>query len=884
MTIRRLLARVLAVARKRAHDHELENEIAAHLEMAERDARESGMTAGEARRAARQRFGGIEQMKEEHRDRRGVAWLENLARDFLHGLNLLLRDPGYTAMVTGVLALGIGANVAMFSLVDALLLKPLPFADPDRIVRIWESPRPGATNSSSTLDFLDWKRMSQSLEAIAAESPVSVALTGTGDPVRLTGKAVTADYFRIFPAAAAIGRTFAPGEDEPGAAPVVVLSHSTWRTHFDSDPGILNRKAMLDGEPYRIAGVTPVDFAGGDEVQFWKPLIFTAGMRTRDFHWLSVHGRIRKGATLVEAQEELRAIHASLQSLSPAWKRDWKIVMEPLEQVLVGDGQRRSMLVSFGAVVLVLLIACANVANLVLAKGAARRNEIAIRMALGASAGRLIAQSLAESLGLVLLGGLAGLSTGWVVIRAAVPYLPASMGYQSAPAFDGRVFAFAAAVALGVSVLIGMLPFLQTLFAKSGRTGALSGKQGLGVRGASGANLGVRRAIVITEVALSLMLISGALLLFRTLFNLEGLETGIRIENVVTASIDLPPQSYPAPARAAAFYESLMERVRAIPDVEAAGLSTFLPLRWIGNGEGLLAPGLASAINVRFKRVDPGYFSTMGIPLRGGRGFTDRDHAAAPGVVVINDALAAHLGEAAGWTNVLGQSARLTTPRYTDRKGDLREVEIVGVIRSERTAGPGRPDPLVVYVPLAQAPSPGVELLVRARPGAATVLPAVRAALRQVDPLLPLGKTMTMEEVRDTNLSGVRRPAWLIGVFAGVAALLASVGLFGVLSQVVFLRRREIGIRMALGARPRQVVSGVLRSAMAMVAYGLGLGLAGAAALSSVMKNLIFGVSALDPAGLAAACGAMAFIGLAAGSLPALRAARVDPVTTLREE
>jgi putative ABC transport system permease protein len=403
-------------------------------------------------------------------------------------------------------------------------------------------------------------------------------------------------------------------------------------------------------------------------------------------------------------------------------------------------------------------------------------------------------------------------------------------------------------------------------------------------RGASGAHAGLRRAIVIGEVALSLVLVCGAVLLFRSLLNLQQLETGVRIENIITFSTDLPLQSYPTPESAARFYEAVARRLEAAPGAEGAGLASHLPLRWIGAGEGLRVAGVDEPVNVRLKRVDPGYFSALDIPLLAGRGITDGDRVGSPGVVVINEALAARLADVAGLTDPIGRQGRLSSPNYMGKGGMMMDVEIAGVIRSERANGPGRPDPPVAYVALAQVPQLDVKLFVRTLAEPAAVMPAIREAIHEVDPNLPLGDIATMQQVRDGTLSDFSRPAWVIGAFGAVAALLAALGLYGVLTHAVTQQRREIGIRMALGARSQDVLSHVLRNALRLVFVGLALGLAGAFAVTRVIQSLLFEVSPLDPAALAFACVAMLAIGLFAGLLPASRAARVEPMRVLRDE
>jgi len=879
MSVRRALERLLALVRRRRLDRELENEILAHLELAERDAMARGLSPEEARRAARLRFGGIERMKEEHRDERSFRRIETLLRDLRYGLASLGRTPGFTAVVVSVLALGIGANVAMFSVVDAVLLKPLPFPQPDLIVRVWEAPQPGAVNATSAPDFVDWKRLANNVfDALSAEQSVSMALTDKDGATRLSGKAVTADYFRVFSAKAQLGRTFTPEEDQPGAAPLIVLSHAAWQSDFGGDPDILNRRPILDGVPHQVIGVLPPGAFDRDETRFWKPLVFTPDQQVRDLRWLTLYGRLRAGVTAARAGEHMQAINAALMAAHSIEDRNGTIVVAPLAPLLVGADLQRSIYVAFGAVALVLLIACANTVNLLLAKAASRGRELAVRAALGASRGCLIAQLLTESVVLCLLGGGAGVALAGLLIRAARPMLAESLPFTADVNLDLRVLAFAGVVALGVALLAGTFPALRATF--SGVAESLNRS----VRGSSGAHARLRRAIIIGEVALSLVLVCGALLLFRSLLKLQQLDTGIRVEKVLTMSVDLPAGAYPTPQKAALFYREAAQRLQAAPGVSEVGFSTVLPLRWISNGEGMFVPGIPEMVHVRFKRVDPGYFDALGIPVLAGRGIAGQDREGTPRVAVINQALAARLEQVARIKNPVGKAVRVSTPGYREMMEFIPEVEIVGVIRSERVSGPGDPDPPVVYVPLAQVPSPGVKLVIRTGAEMAAVMPAIREAVREIDPNLPLGDVATMEQVRDGTLSGASRPAGLIGTFAAIAVLLAAIGLYGVLSHTVTLQRREIGIRMALGAGATDVFSQVLRNALSMVTAGLVLGLLGTFALTRVMKNLLFEVSPLDPVALSIACVAIALIGLLAGFLPARRAATLDPVETLREE
>lgn len=878
MTLRRAAHHVLALLRRRRLEKELESEIEAHLELAERDALARGLSAEEARWEARRRFGGVEQVKEIHRERRSFVWLDALMRDLRYGVAALAHSPGFTASVVGVLALGIGANVAMFSVVDAVMLKPLPFAEPDRIVRVWEAPRPGVTNATSAASFLEWKRLATDFEALSAENSLSVALQNGGEPVRLNGKAVTAEYFRVFGTQARLGRTFSAEEDQGAGARVLVLSHAAWQNDFGADPEILSRRPVLDGEPYQVIGVLAPGAFDRDETKFWKPLAFTPAERASKSHWLMVYGRLREGVALTQVNERMQAVYAATMEKASEEDRQGAIVVERLGRLLVGDNLQRSISVAFGAVALVLLIACANVANLLLAKGATRSKELAVRSALGASRGRLVAQLLTETLVLCLLGGAAGVVLAGALLRVATPVLKEALPFTAAVALDLRALGFAGTVALVVALLTGTFPAVQTSF------GSLAESLNRAARGSSGSHALVRRAIVIGEVGLSLVLVCGALLLLKSLLKLQQIETGIQVEHVITTSVDLPKSSYPTPERAAQFCEAVRERLEAVPGIRRVGLTSHMPLQWIGNGEALQEPGERKLVRVRMKRVDPGYFQTLGIPLLAGRGVTSRDTASAPRVIVINEALAARLKDVGRVQEAVGRRVRVSMPPFGEPKEFLPEVEIAGVIRSERAGPPGMPDPAVVYVPMAQAPVSHVKLIVLAQADAAAVVTGLREAVRAVDPKLPLGELATLEQVRARSLSGASRPAWLIGVFAGIAALLAGIGLYGVIAHTVSQRRKEIGIRMALGARSHDVLSQVLRNAVSLVCIGLGLGLLGALALTRVMKSLLYEVSPLDPLALAAGCLAMVLVGLLAGWIPAYRAAGVDPVTTLRDE
>ncbi|HUD99157.1 MAG TPA: FtsX-like permease family protein, partial [Bryobacteraceae bacterium] len=517
-------------------------------------------------------------------------------------------------------------------------------------------------------------------------------------------------------------------------------------------------------------------------------------------------------------------------------------------------------------------------ANLMLAKGAARQKEMALRAALGASRGRLIGQLLTESLVLCLLGGVAGVAVAYLLVHAAAPLVAESLPFTADLSLDLRVFGFAAAATMAVLILAGLLPSLQTSFGK------LSNSLNQAARGSSGSGAVVRRTIVIGEVAASVVLICGAALLFKSLAKLQQVDAGVRIDHVITMSADLPSTAYPAPESAARFYEAVVRRLRAVPGVDQTSVSLDLPLQGVRWGEWISLAGVKEALLVRVKMVDPWYFATLQIPVESGRGIEDRDRAGAPPVMVINQEAARHLSSGFDMANPVGRAAGIHLPGYGPIPESLVNVQIVGVIRNERTGGLHAPVEPVAYVPLAQVPRQDISLVVRTRNEPLAAMSGIREAVRQVDPNLPLGDVRTMEQVKERSILWVKQPTWVVGAFAGIAALLAALGLYGVLAHAVTQQRHEIGIRMALGARSSDVLSHILRSAFSMLIVGLAGGLAGACALTRVLKSLLFQVSALDPVALAVACVLMTLVGLLAAWIPASRAARVDPMTVLRDE
>ena len=881
--MRRLLARVMALFGANRLERDLDDEVRAHLELAEHDARLRGLDPAEARSEALRRFGGIDQMKEVHRDDRSVRWLENFVKDVRYGLAGLRREPGFALVAVSVLALGIGANTAMFSIVDGTLLKPLPFPDPERIVRIMEAPTAVSRNSTTTATFEALKKYTRSFAAMSAESLSTATVMVNGEPTRLNGRYVSADHFAVFGLQPSIGRVFAAEEDQEGAPAVVILSHAAWRTYFGGDGAILNREIILDNEPHRVIGVLPPGAFDRhrarpleEPASFWRLNAFTAEERAASSHWLNPVARLKPGVSLEQAHADLLAVRAQIADTIPAWKKDWSVAIEPFDRQLVGESLRQSIWIALGAVALVLLIACANLTNLLLSRGAARRKEIAVRVALGASRGRLVTQMLTETLLLGVLGGMAGVGLAAVLLRAAVPLLPLDLPFTADISLNLRVLAFASTIALLVSAFVGVLPAMRLSSAPA--ADALNSV----TRGSSGQHDRLRRAIVAAEVAISLVLICGSVLLFKSLLRLQSVDIGARVENVLTMSIDLPWSRYPDGHHWAAFYPLLIERVRAIPGIESATISGDVPLEGTG-GENLRLPGRDERLLVRFKRADDAYFSTMGIPVRTGRGFTPQDRVGTPYVTVVNEALAAQLRDTLGIREPVGAAVDLPALGFgRDRRATMT---IVGVIANERVRSDLRqPDEPIAYVPIAQAPRMQIKLAVRTHGEAMAVVPSIREAVRELDPQLALAGIKTLAQIRSGSLSGLRQPVWVIGIFAVLAALLAALGLYGVVSHTVSRQHREIGIRMALGARSTEVLSMVVGNVLITIVAGLAVGLVAAMALTRVTRSLLFEVSPLDPFAFATAAVAMTMVAIVAALVPASRATRVDPTTALRSD
>ncbi|HTM34157.1 MAG TPA: ABC transporter permease [Vicinamibacterales bacterium] len=885
MSLRRQLARAIALFRGRQLDRELDEEIAAHLELAEHEARARGLDPVAARQQALRAFGGVDQMKEQHRDVRSVRWAENIARDVRYGIAGLRRDPLFAVVAIGVLALGIGANVAVFSLVDAVLFRPLPFPQPDRLVRWWEAPTPTSTNSTTVLNFTSIAGLSQSFDALSAEARTSATAVIEGEPVRLQGRLVSADHFRVFGVVPVLGRGFIAEEDRAGGPAVVVISHAAWQTRFGGDPAILARTLLLDNVPHQIVGVLPAGAFDRDKARpqddaasFWKPQAFTEAQLAAGSHWLNPVGRLKPGISIEAARADLLAARQRIDDIIPAWKRSWSVVLEPYDEQLVESRFRQALYVALAGVVVVLAIACANLTNLLLARGVAREKELAVRAALGAGRHRMVAQLLTEASLLGILGAVAGTVLAEVLIRVAVPLLPAAMPYTAELRIDARALGWAAALGVFVSTAVGILPALRL------SRGSLATSLNQASRGSSSSNDRIRRVIVGATVAASLVLVCTSFLLFKSLVRLQQVDIGVRAPRVLAASVDISREAYPTAEAASAFYRRFVERVRAMPGVESASLSADLPLEGTG-GEYLRVPGnAADRLTVRFKRAGDAYFETLGIPVIAGRTFTEADRADGELVAIVNEALAADLRRIFGVNDPVGQVVDLPVIGYSTPTV-RRPMRIVGIVANERVSPDLRAEAdSIAYVPLLQAPITWLKLAARVAGEPLAVAPAVRQVLREIDSHVALADVQTIDDIKSRSLSGLREPAWLIGMFAALATALAALGLYGVVAHAVSARRREIGVRMALGADGGDVIRLVLHNVAITVAVGTLAGLAGSVAATRITQSLLFEVSSVDPAAFAVAAIGLLTVGLIAAAVPARRAVRVDPTIALRSD
>ena len=804
-----------------------------------------------------------------------------LLHDVRYALRTLLRSPGFTLAAVATLAIGIGANAAIFSLVRAVLLRPLPFAQPERLVSLWESndAKGYSRMVASPPNYLDWKAQSRSFESMGAytDTTLVAAAQGHGEAQRLDGAAVTAGFFETLGVRPLHGRVFRESETSPGHPAVVVLGHGVWTRRFGGDPGIVGRTLRLDGEPYEVVGVMPATFRFPEErADFWVPLSFPPDVASqRGAHYLEVIARMRTGVTIDAARAEIRAIADRLRFAYPRTNSGYTAGGTRLAESLVGD-VAPALTMLLGAVGLVTLVACANVANLLLARAARRRPEIAIRTALGAGRGRLARQLLTESAVLAALGAGAGLALAAASLDSIVRLAPASVPRLTDVRVDGAVLLFTAGWTVACVALFGLAPALAALRPRPMHALRGHGPDG----GGSRRRVGARQALVVAQVALALVLSAGAALLIRSLARLSSVDPGFRTESALTYSLTLPSARYPDEAARGAFLDRLLERMRSLPGARSTGAIFGLPLTGMSFSSSFRPSDAAAGDNepsAQLRVASRGYFGAMGIAVLGGRGFTGADRRGSPIAILVSESGARKFfpaGDAIGKRLRFG--ARMTETRI--------EGEVVGIVGDVRDAELGAGPTPEFYGSLEQAPADEFHVVVRAGASPDRLASSVRAAVAELDPELAVTGLTTLDEVVRRSVARPRFMVQLLLVFASLALLLCAIGVYGVTAYAVSQRTREIGIRMALGADRRAVRDLVLREAVRLAAAGVALGLAGAFAATRLLRGFLFEIGPADPLTHAAVAALLAAVAVAASALPARRAARLNPLVALRTE
>ena len=812
--------------------------------------------------------------------------METLWQDLRFGARMLVKNPGFTAVAALTLALGVGANSAIFSVVNGVLLKPLPYKEPERLVRVFENHPTFPKFPISPANFLDYREQSRVFEDFAIFHRRDLQLAEGERPERLTAMLVSAGFFHLLGFEPVLGRAFLRDDELEANSRVVVLSHRLWQSHFASDPHVIGRSVKLNGDLFTVVGVMPpgLQHVGGDyhslphgeNVDVWWPVPLSRIRNQRGSHYLNAIGRLKPGVTREQAEAEMNVIARRLEQQYPGSNKDWRIRLIPLRQEIVGQ-VRPMLLVVLGAVGCVLLIACVNVANLLLSRATAREKEIAVRSALGAARWRIVRQILTESMLIALLGGVLGLMLGVWGVRALVALSPDKLPRLHMVGIDGRMFGFTLAVSLLTGVIFGLAPAFPVSKAnlnellKSGSRGATGGLRHARLRG----------LLVIAEVSLAFVLLIGAGLLLRSFISLQRVDPGFNPERVLTASVNMSYARYSDQRLLATFFQRLLAKIQTLPGVRSAGATTDLP--WTGYDENtsFVIEGRPMSEDrgphARYHSVTPDYFRTIGVPLITGRFLAERDDVDAPRVMLINQAMARRY-----WPNESAVGQRFSFDHRPSEKDWITIVGIVGDVKDTPSAAEAEP---AFYWPLAQNIwQREVFLAVRTEVDPFTLVEPVRREVLALDKDLAVSDVNTLEQIAAAAVNGPRFALLLVAVFAGVALALAAVGIYGVMSYSVGQRTHEIGIRLALGARKGDVLRLVIKQGIVLVLIGAAIGVVSAFALTRVMATLLYGVSATDPLTFAGISLLLVAVALAACYLPARRAMRVDPMVALRYE
>ena len=880
-SLRAWFMRLFGVFGSTRAERELSAEIESHLQLHIDDNLRAGMTPQEARRRALIALGGVEGTKEAYRDRRGLPAFESLVRDVRYGIRTLLKTPGFALAGVVILGLGIGVNSAIFTVVNAVVLKPLPFADADRIMRLWQTPPQSLFTDPvfpiSPANFIDWEEQNQVFERLAIYRAGRITLTGHGEPDSIIAFRGSADFLPILGLTPTIGRGFTTDENRSGGEMTALLSDALFRTRFGGDPSIIGQTITLNRVPHTVIGVAPPITTFAHRAQVFVPLAWTAEDRAvRNNHNYLGIAQLRRGVDVARAQADMDALSTRLEAAYPDDNKEWGALVRPLQEDMIGD-VKSSLLVLLGAVALVLLIACANLANLMLVRTHARAKEIALRGALGASRMRVVQQLLAEGLVLGAGGGLAGLLAAFYGVDLLIAAFGTALPRASEVTVDTRVLAFTAAIAVTTGLLAAFVPAWQL----SGRDANEALKTGAG-RGSSSSDHGrMRNLLIVSEVALALMLLIGAGLLMRSLSGLRSVDPGFDASNTLTATVVIPNAKYTTPEQRNQFFDRGLQNVRALPGVESAARIDNIPLQG-GSTQYVAVAGQPPMKEsempvVAVRMTSPEYFKTSRIQMLSGRDFTDADGFGKPAVVIVSEGTAKRFwpGE-----DPIGKRLTLTmmTKEAAEVVGVVREVKIGSLDQTEAESE------TAVYAPAAQFGYNGWTIVARTSVEPTSLTRGLIGAVRAVDPEQPVLDIATMNEVVEESLGQRPFAMLLLAAFAMLALVLASVGIYSVLAYTVRQRVREIGIRMALGAPTGGVLRLVVIEGLKPTLFGVALGLGLAAVLVRVMTTLLYGVDQHDPGTFSAVAAIMLLVGIVATLVPAYRATRVDPIVTLRSE
>jgi putative ABC transport system permease protein len=820
----------------------------------------------------------VEQIKEECRDMRRVNWIENFLQDVHYGLRMLAKNPGFTAAVVVTLALGIGANTTIFSVV----WRPMRYRDANRLLMVWETRPDGARSAVSAPTYLNWRDQNACFEQLAAVRNATVALSGN-PPILVSGARITPNFFDTFGLRPELGRFFLAAEFRPGGDRVTVLSHEIWQTHFGGEAGIVGKAIRLNGETYVVGGVAPADFEFLGRMDVWMPLALPGGALDRQTRDLLVVGRTKPGVTAAQVREEMRTLAARVAQESPETNKQWSALAQNFYEALAGPGVILMLVLLFTIVCVVLLMACANVANLLLARATTRQKEIAVRIALGASRWRVVRQLLVETLLMALMGGALGLLLAFGAVRylATLPVLQAP---GLAPIEMNRVvLGFAVALCLAATVLSGFAPAWQTTTTNLMEHVKASGRTAVGDRNQSR----LRNGLVMAELALSLVLMVTAGLSLRSFIRLARVDPGFPSKGLLTAHLSLPAPQYADAGHVRTFYAELLEGVRSIPGVEDAAISTGLPPMNFEFGQPFRVEGrdpaspAASGV-ANYQVISAGYFRTLGLTVLKGRNFSEDDREGSTPVVIINHRLAEKFFPA---SDPLGKRLLVSelVPGRNDPSAPVA-LEIVGVVNDVKNSRLNEPSSPEIYVSYLQAPWTSEYLVVRSRSETEPLVATIRNALRAIDPDLPLTRASTMDERFSNSLAGGRVVVALMVIFALMALSMGSVGLYGVISYSVTQRTTEFAVRLALGAPQREILRLVANGALRLLLIGGAIGMALALGVARLLSSAIFGVSPYDPLTFATVVLVLLAVVLTASYLPARRATKVDPMVALRYE